>query len=368
MENNQSINNNQIREYNVDLLKTFATICMIICHVVYMLGVHKEGYHDSFWYFFADAILGSYLAVAHAFMFAMGFGIIYSKRSSPGYLIKRGLCLFILAYILNFFRYGIYAIADGIIEGQFIDETLYALTSLDIFHFAGLALMFTGLLKYFKLKSIHILIIGVILSIIGSIIAFMIQGNFVLNYLLGLFVITSEEESCFSFINWYIFVGIGMAFGEVLKKVNNKDKFYLRLLIISAIIAIIYITLSFIFGAYFLTKGRLYYATSTIEDIGYLSIDFTLLSIFYFITKNKSYEKDPFYVTMSKNVTVIYIIQWCIIGFIDSIFGYLLEIEFSYLTMYIIGIALVFIAYYLSILYNKIKEKHKLRKINNESI
>ena len=71
MENNQSINNNQIREYNVDLLKTFATICMIICHVVYMLGVHKEGYHDSFWYFFADAILGSYLAVAHAFMFAM---------------------------------------------------------------------------------------------------------------------------------------------------------------------------------------------------------------------------------------------------------------------------------------------------------
>ena len=110
------------RRPELDLLKVVAIIGMIICHAVYMLGAHHANYEQDVAYFVGDYIFGSYLAVAHAFMFAMGVGIVYSKKNKPIDLVKRGVCLYVLAFVLNFFRYGIYALIDGLIEGSFIDR------------------------------------------------------------------------------------------------------------------------------------------------------------------------------------------------------------------------------------------------------
>ena len=48
------------------------------------------------------------------------------------------------------------------------------------------------------------------------------------------------------------------------------------------------------------------------------------------ITGSGDDDKEYWYTKVSKNLTVIYFIHWCIIGFIDSIFGYLMEIIFPY--------------------------------------
>ena len=170
----ENINNTttNTRLQNLDLLKVVSLVFMVLCHIVIRLGEHKEGYASDFSFILADYIFGSYLGVAHAFMFAMGVGIIFSSKQAPTHLIKRGVCLFILAYILNFCRYGVYALGDSLIEGEFLEETVLAFTCHDILDFAGLALIVTGVLRLLKLKAIHILIIGIILSMIGAPLAF----------------------------------------------------------------------------------------------------------------------------------------------------------------------------------------------------
>ena len=347
---NESVNSKiEIKRlYELDLLKAVAIISMIVCHAVFMLGVHQPSYEGDVEYFIADYIFGCYLAVAHAFMFAMGVGIVYSKKNKPSDLVKRGVIIYLLAFVLNFFRYGVYALIDGMIEGEFVEETLYALLVQDIFHFAGIALIVTGALKALKLKEWHIFTIGVVLSIIGAQLAFLFNGNPVLNYILGHFIVTTEKDSTFAFFNWYIFVAFGVLFGSLLKKTQNKDKLYLIVLIVSLPIMITYIILSIIFGTMFLTKNGWYYAASLPEAMGLLSIDMTLLSLFYFLTKKIPEKRLGVFFNMSKNITPIYVTQWCIIGFVDSIFCYLLGFVFPYWLEYLFGIILIFISYWIS--------------------
>ncbi len=71
------------RQYNLDLLKALAIIAMILCHSIIQLGMHHTGYQQDLAYLIGDYFFGDYLAVAHAFMFAMGVGIVYSQRISP---------------------------------------------------------------------------------------------------------------------------------------------------------------------------------------------------------------------------------------------------------------------------------------------
>lgn len=348
---------NDKRQHNLDLLKAVATISMIICHPVIQFGMHHEGYENDMAYFFGDVIFGDYLGVAHAFMFAMGVDVVFSKRNRPADIIRRGGWLFILAYILNFFRYGIYILADGIIEGEFMEETVYSLVVQDILQFAGLALIATGIFKAIGLKEIHILGIGIGLSIIGSLTAFIIQGSQVMNYLLGFFITTTEDESCFTFFSWYIFVAVGILFGRLLQKCDDLDRLYKNIIKASLPIMVLYLAASAVWGAMFLTKDRWYYAVGPLEAVGLLSIDFTLLAGFHFLLKRVDESKVAPLITMSRNLTKIYIIHWCIIGFIDSVFCYLMEIVFPYPVIYAFAVALIFISYWLAKLWKRGNKK-----------
>ena len=62
-----------------------------------MFSKYHAGYEGEFWFHFGEDILGSYIVVAHGFMFAMGVGMIYSRNNSPSDLIHRGLGIFLLA-------------------------------------------------------------------------------------------------------------------------------------------------------------------------------------------------------------------------------------------------------------------------------
>ena len=81
------------REKNLELLKALAVVAMIFCHAVIRLGIHHPGYEEEFLFFLGDVILGDYLGVAHAFMFAMGVGMVYSRKNAPADLMRRGLRL-----------------------------------------------------------------------------------------------------------------------------------------------------------------------------------------------------------------------------------------------------------------------------------
>ena len=325
----------------LELLKALAIVSMIFCHPVIRLGIHHAGYEKELAFFFGDVILGDYLGVAHAFMFAMGVGVIYARKNAPADLMRRGLRLYLLGYALNFCRYGIYALAYGLISGSFEPETLEALFGPDILQFAGLALFFTGLLKKLRLREGHLLAIGVILSAIGTAVPFIDTGSFWLNWLLGHFVYTTWDASCFAFCNWYVFVAAGLLFGAILRKTADEERFYKRLLLVSGCVMAAYLAATVRFGVLFLCPDRVYYALSPPEAAGLLSIDLTLLSAFYFLLRRVPASKLRVFLEMSQNLTPIYLIHWCILGFIDSIFCYLLEISFSWPVIYLIGAVLI---------------------------
>ena len=345
------------RRYELDLLKVVAIVAMIICHAVYMLGAHQANYEGDVAYFVGDVVFGCYLAVAHAFMFAMGVGMVFSPKNKPIDLVKRGIFIYVAAFVLNFFRYGIYALIDGLIEGRFLEETVYAFLVQDIFHFAGLALIFTGALKAIKLKEWHIFIIGVAFSVAGGFLAFLYNGHPALNYILGHFVVTTEDGSTFAFLNWYVFVGFGLLFGKILQGAKDEDKLYRIVLLVSAPVMVLYVALSCVFGPFFLAKNGWYYAIGLPDAIGLLSIDMTLLAAFYFLQKKVPARRLSVCIEMSRNLTPIYVAQWCVIGFVDSVFCYLLEFVIPYWAEYLFGVALIFICYWIAKGWRRLQRK-----------
>ena len=329
------------RLFELDLLKALSVIAMVFCHPVIRLGIHRAGYESDWQFFLGDVILGDYLGVAHAFMFAMGVGMVYSRKNAPADLMRRGVKIYLLGYVLNFCRYGVYALAEGLISGVFEPETLEALFGPDILQFAGLALFFTGVLKQLRLREGHMLVIGLALSVAGTAVPFIDTGSYALNWLLGHLVYTTWDASCFVFCNWYIFVGAGLLFGAFLRRTEHRDRFYIWLVITSGCAMAVYLSSTVKCGALFLCRERVYYAVSTLEAAGLLSIDLFLLSVFHFLLRRIPVSRLRVFIEMSRNLTPIYLIHWCILGFIDSIFCYLMELSFSWLVIYGIGAALL---------------------------
>ena len=69
-------------------------------------------------------------------------------------------------------------------------------------------------------------------------------GNIFLGYLIGTEDAAGLVLSDFPVLNWFIFPVFGYVFGHILKRVKNKDLFYLVFSLPAMIIAIIYFTYS----------------------------------------------------------------------------------------------------------------------------
>ncbi len=79
---------NENRQYNLDLLKALAIICMIFSHPVLAFALYRNGWDSGFLYILGEVIFGDYIAAAHAFMLAMGVGIVFSRKNDPASLVK----------------------------------------------------------------------------------------------------------------------------------------------------------------------------------------------------------------------------------------------------------------------------------------
>ena len=340
------------RQYNLDLLKALAIASMIICHTVTILSEARAEYESEFGYWFANDFLGSYLAVAHAFMFCMGVGFVYSRNNEPRALLARGIRIYIMGYVLNFFRGGMYALVAGIFDSSYWGMVGYMLLMQDILQFAGLGMMLTAFFKKLKLDCRIILAISVVMSVVSQLTAMKYQGSTFMNVLIGSFVPTAEDYSTFVLFSWYFFVAAGICFGEVLQRVKNLRRFYGWLLGASGIIMIVYIAATVKFGCFFLCPGGVYYYTGILESIGLLSIDFVLMSIMYLalsrLTADKLAGSKPLKVCwkMSRNINQIYFAQWCIIGFFTVIFVYLLELPMLYCVTYPMGVGIIILSYW----------------------
>lgn len=96
-----------------------------------------------------------------------------------------------------------------------------------------------------------------------------------------------------------------------------------------------------------------YYRVGIADAAGLLSMDFFALSVFYFMLKKTGAEKFSAFIEMSRNITPIYVIHWCIIGFTDFVLCELLGFVFTYPIMYAYGAVLIIVSFFLARLYRK---------------
>lgn len=351
---------NTTRQYNLDLLKALAIVAMVICHAVMATGAKHETYETDFWFNFADWFLGTYLVVAHGFMLCMGIGMVYTKKNTPRDFLNRGWKLLILAYVLNFFREGLIVIVFWLLGSSDFASAYYYTMCQDILHFAAWAFMLTALLKKLRLNNFFILCLGTIMSIIGSLVRIPSTGIWPLDTFIGQFL--PNNRSCFSLFSWYFFVAVGLVFGDVLRRIKDLDRFYKRMLVISSVVMVVYVGLTCKFGPMFLTKDQGYYELTPLEACGLLSIDFFLMTVFYFLLKKRPPEKFPICLRMSKNLNMLYVIHWILIGWTLLVPVTICELVAPYWICYLYGVVIMVLSYLVMKWVEKRRQSRKMKK------
>lgn len=311
------------RQFALDYAKGLAIIFMIICHTIMHISM---GYRGTVAFNIGNSILGG-PSTAPYFMICLGVGIVYSQRTSPLYLFKRGLKLLFGAYLLNLCRGGLTIFLLGALLGwspeengldlDLGEECFYANMIVDILQFAGMAFLFFSLALWLKLKNWMLLALALVFQVISHFFEGYRAENEYVTALLGLIIPSGsiEEEdclSCFPFLVWAIYPVVGYWFGQILQRVTDLNRFY-RIIFWPTLV------LSLIFIAILIIKGKMmpfsnaYYWHNLIEVFFYLCIDFCILAAFHLYSANLPQILFKPLTPFSRDITRMYCVSWCII-------------------------------------------------------
>ena len=306
------------RQTEIDALKAFSIIMMIITHCIDDLyGNYSENV--------IAVVINDYLAQsvgASGFMICMGVGIVYSRNAEPIDYLKRGVNLLVVGQLLNLFRYGLPFILGYVISGDpVLKISSYLVFSGDILQFAGLFFFMMALFRKLKLKSWHIFIIAVILNIIANsfFFGFHPTQSYAFDQLMGLFFLT-PAESYFPLFHWLIYPAYGMVFGDILQHVKDKTKFYGILIGPSAAIFAIYYYIGICVDQHFFTvfrKWQTFCGVGIWDALMHLFCNTFMISCGYFLTFKLSKQQLRPIFFVSKNINRFYCIHTVLVYFIE---------------------------------------------------
>lgn len=336
---------NESRQIELDFVKAFAIIFMVIIHVYEELSavdvsIAPQGFLHNFLQFMAGPL------AAPAFMFAMGLGTLYTKNRSPKVLIKRGIQLFITAYVLNIVRDAIPCVISSFVKNTpiNIEELIYVCFNIDILAFAGLAFIAIGISKHFKVSLEMLGVLAVLFQFLGTFLSAVVPINYVTQYIFGLFFYTSDV-SCFPFFQWFIYPISGMIFAKYLKHIKDLDLFYKGVLYVSLIViaglSISLYTYGFDLKTFYMLKDNIYYRQTFLSFLFTISCVCAEISLFHFIRKKiQSIKIENTIKFISSNLTNIYYYQWIIIGWINMFF----RPSINFYLVIPVGLVIMFIA------------------------
>lgn len=351
---------NEGRQPELDIARGLAVIFMVLIHTVEYYWDWENPVFDKIVNF-----LGSPPA-APVFMFLLGCGIIYSRRSTPKQVFMRGLKMLGLAYLFNALVYVLpYAISALINQDpEIISESWTQVYDADILQFAALAFLFFGLVLALKMKPWLVVVSATVLSGLGMLLNFLVPEveNYVLQAVTGPFWGT-HEGSYFPFTSWIIYPAVGYAFAYILKRTQNKKKLYLT---VSTSGCVVYLVMTFILLNYYewdlLMDGEYYYTQNIFFNIMFLGFVFMWLGICYAIYHILAKPIMKVLEKFSSNVTVIYVCQYVLIIYIEVLaFGDEAELN-APLTLALAAVYVV-ISYFAAKFYKSLKAKKKAQKV-----
>ncbi len=307
------------RQKEVDLAKAVVIFFLATIHVYVECSTD-----DQLWvglpYFF-DSIVGGPWA-APMFLFSMGIGLTYTSKRSPKDIFLRGINILIVGFILNVCRFLIPSLVGYAITGDramYLDKLPYRFFGNDLLQFAALAMMLMALLQLLKLSPWKIFGVGLILSIVGVFLNDTYYDNVPLNIFLGHFIGiddgTETVVSDFPLMLWFLIYAAGYVFGGYLRRAGDKKKFYKYVsapcLIISIIVYVIEYNVGF--GMMGGPGANVFYHLTTIEVFLCIATELGMLGLYYMITEHLPQKAMNMVTAVSRNVTIVYCIQWTLV-------------------------------------------------------
>lgn len=305
------------RQREIDLLKAFSIIMMLITHVIDDLFAY-EGHVVAE---VIDNVLAQTIG-AEGFMICMGIGIVYARKVEPKTYAKRGFSLLMVGQLLNLLRFGVVYTITYAVTGSLIARAgVFLIFSSDILQLAGLTFLLLALLERLKLAPWQIFIVGLLMNVLATILRFRLDtGIYALDQLTGLFFATTSE-SYFPLFHWFLFPAFGMFFGDVLRHVADKTRFYGSLLIPTGIVTAIYYVLAIAVDQPFFTviaDWTTFCHMTIFDGTAQLFVNTALIGVFYFISLLIT-EKGMIPVNfISKNINRYYCVHYIFIDVISS--------------------------------------------------
>ncbi len=318
-EGQTSTRSNERRLFEVDSVKFFAIIFMVCVHVYEQFG-NWDFYGDIPGNMYRNTLefLGGPLA-APVFMFCMGIGMIYTRRSASSDFVKRGIKLLIMGYTLNFVRQTLpmlIAMLIGIDTGY---SLIGGLLNVDILPFAGMVFITVGILKKFSVSVPGICCIAIMIQTVGIWGTKLRIASVGLQTLLGL-LLPSGQHVAFPLTLWLVYPAFGMLFGEYLKKIEDKDRLYCRMMI-GAIVFLTAYTVALRYVGYdirmfYALYDLTYYHQTILSTLWIMPLIILELGACYFLKRRLEETRGGSFIRYcSINLTPIYIIQWILIAY-----------------------------------------------------
>lgn len=287
------------------------------------------------------------IPAAPVFMFLMGVGWVYSRRSTPEVLLRRGLGLLGMGYLLSVLRGVLPNLLHFAVVGSpyYLGQGLQQLVFVDILQFSGLAMMAFALIKWLELSPRAIVAVTLGLVVFNGVLAYGVgvvrfeevlvtlgdsyaaivagSGQLFFEHVLGLFV-GYNGLSFFPFLTWMVYPLLGYLFGYQLIRSQNQGLFYT----VSGLIGVaIYYGITYVVD-YVLEWDNLLYSASAyyhhqgIENLIATGFLLLFIGVCYWAGKVIPRWLEKPIVRWSANVTDIYFIHWVIIGWLGVFMGY----------------------------------------------
>ena len=317
------------RQPELDLAKAVVIFFLATIHVYVECSTDAQLW-TGLPYFF-DSVLGGPWA-APMFIFSMGIGLAYTKESGAGDLFRRGIHVAIVGLLLNVCRFLVPSFVGWMITGDdamYIDRLPYRFFGNDLLQFAALAMLFMALLKYFAFSPWKIWFVALIVNIAALFLNDTYLDSMVLNIILGHFIgIDNGTEivmSDFPVLIWFLLYASGHVFGGYLRRLNDKKKFYrwvsLPCLALTTVVYIVEYKKGF--GMMGGPGANVFYHFYTPELFLCILTEFAMLGIYYKMIPHLSRKALNRIESVSRNVTVVYCIQWTLVWWAADVILYI---------------------------------------------
>lgn len=306
------------RQWSFDAAKAIAIFFMVIVHTfIYVYGEENMDHGFQYW---LNNIYGGILA-APVFMFCMGAGIAYSRRTGARTMFRRGISLLIVGYLLDAVRClpQLLLWLGGYGEEHY-DAFFEELNLFDILQFAGVAFLLFALLRWLKASDNIVLLVGLALSVFGSFIREVDMGSTWLNLLCYSFVgiHVGSIWTSFPLANWFIFVAVGYWFGKLVRRCNDLNRLYATIIPYSGFIFAVGATymVNHAFGMFTEVNDDFFYYMTPLDSLVCISGALTIAGIGHFLMPHEPLALQNVVKQTSTDVTRIYLIHWIFVSYL----------------------------------------------------